>query len=103
MNSNISLYDSRKLYNKSGLYYALEPTAERVSPCRTHQSERDGRKIRCEPHNHQSFGAGGKSEHYAQQLHITAACCRHGTTSERFVARTANAANGIKTDKQVYP
>ena len=72
---------------------------------KTVEREADGAKYRylwSEPHYHQPFGAGGESEHHAQQLHFTATCRRHGAASERFVARTAYAANGTETDKQVY-
>ena len=85
-NSNISLHERRKLHNKSGLYHALEPTAEGVSACRTHQSERDGGEVGGKPHDHQSFGTGRESEYHAQQLHFTASGSRHGAASERFVA-----------------
>ena len=101
-NSNISLYGNGKLYHEPGLYHAPEPTAEGVSACCTHQSEGDGGEVWSEPHYHQPFGAGGESEHHAQQLHFTATCRRHGTASERFVAGTSYAADGIEADKQVY-
>ena len=101
-NSNILLYDYRELYNKPRLYSAPEPTVEGISACCTHQSEGDGGEVGRKSHYHQSSGAGSESEHHAQQLHFTVACHWHGTTSERFVARTAYATDGIEADKQVH-